>query len=96
MTTTLYVYLYPIRGPPVNREAIGRGRDSWADQRAFVFYGTISVMKTGTPGMIEGPEAFDRFKDAAKKMFSASKSDIPNPFGKSKRKKPPKSKKQPS
>ncbi len=43
-------------------------------------------MKTGAAEMIEGPEAFERFKDAAKKMLSAPK--LANPFGKRKKKKP--------
>jgi hypothetical protein len=44
-------------------------------------------MKTGTEDMIEGQEAFDRFRDAAKKMMSVPKSAIPNPFKKTKPKK---------
>jgi hypothetical protein len=44
-------------------------------------------MKTGTADMIEGTEAFERFREAAKKMLSVSKRAIPSPFKKSKRKK---------
>jgi hypothetical protein len=43
-------------------------------------------MKSGTADMIEGPEAFERFREAAKKMLSAPKG--PSPFGKRKKKKP--------
>ncbi len=44
-------------------------------------------MKPATADMIEGQEAFDRFRDAAKKMMSVPKSAIPNPFSKPKAKK---------
>jgi hypothetical protein len=44
-------------------------------------------MKTGSAEMVEGPEAFERFREAAKKLLSAPKSVAPNPFGKGRRKK---------
>lgn len=44
-------------------------------------------MKTNAE-MIEGTEAFERFREAAKKLLSAPKSVAPNPFGKRKKKKP--------
>jgi hypothetical protein len=45
-------------------------------------------MKTGTVDMIEGTEAWNRFREAAKKMISVPKSAVENPFGKRKKKKP--------
>ena len=45
----------------------------------------IKSMKRTHPEMIEGPEAFERFREAAKKMISAPKG--PSPFGKRKKKK---------
>jgi hypothetical protein len=44
--------------------------------------------KLTRPEMIEGPEAFTRFREAAKKLFTTPKSAAPNPFGKRKKKKP--------
>jgi hypothetical protein len=44
-------------------------------------------MRPATSDMIEGTEAWDRFREAAKKMISVPKSAVRNPFGKSKRKK---------
>jgi len=41
--------------------------------------------------MIEGPEAWDRFRAAAKAVLTVKKSDMPNPFGKSAKRKKPKS-----
>ena len=36
--------------------------------------------------MIEGPEAFERFREAAKKLLSTPKEAAPNPFGQRKKK----------
>ena len=44
-------------------------------------------MKPATREMIEGPEAFTRFLDAARKLVTTPKSAAPNPFGKRKKKK---------
>jgi hypothetical protein len=38
--------------------------------------------------MIEGTEAWTRFREAAKKLVSTPKGSAPNPFGKRKKSKP--------
>jgi hypothetical protein len=43
-------------------------------------------MKTKPAEMIEGRDAFDRFKKAAKVVLSVPKSAVPEPFGKPQRK----------
>jgi hypothetical protein len=49
----------------------------------------MEAMKTATPEMIEGTEAWERFREAAKKLVSTPKGAIPNPFGKRRKKKKP-------
>jgi hypothetical protein len=44
-------------------------------------------MSTRIAEMHEGPEAWTRFQEAAKKLVSTPKDAAPNPFGKRKKKK---------
>lgn len=47
-------------------------------------------MKAGTAEMIEGPEAFERFRAAAKQVLSVPKSALPpSPFRSAQEKKKP-------
>jgi hypothetical protein len=56
-----------------------------AGSNGIADYAIIKQMRPSTD-MIEGPEAWTRFREAAKKMLSVPKGAVPNPFGKRKKK----------
>jgi hypothetical protein len=75
-----------ISGQAVNRHQVTDSTRVVISVYSRDAYVMIKGMKPATLDMIEGPEAWTRFRDAVKKVLTVPKSAVPNPFGKRKKK----------